>query len=304
MKNIKTKPMLVKKRPNKLRGRFSLRSGSLAIWLMELGKFGHVREKCFYLRTYLKHAKFVSHPPLLCLPPSFTGQFFDGGKKKSVHLKLGQELARENTFISFAEDTSQDFCLYLSSVFLDLSLHAEKHLQLLESRLGVPFTLFGLWQWVGVGLVVKNLPASAGDRKRSELDSWAWKIPWRRKWQPTPVFLPVESHGQRSLSGDTPWGHRESDTIEVTQPRILYSKSSWNFLEIILFRNSILSVIHFLLLLIIRQKLWVESQEEMGRYLYKTQEIKPVNPKGNQPSISIGRTVAEAPVFWPPDAKR
>ena len=39
MKNIKTKPMLLKKRPNKLRGRFSLGSGSLAIWLMELGKF-------------------------------------------------------------------------------------------------------------------------------------------------------------------------------------------------------------------------------------------------------------------------
>ena len=32
--------------------------------------------------------------------------------------------------------------------------------------------------------------------------------PWRRKWQPTPVFLPGESHGQRSLVGYTPWGHR------------------------------------------------------------------------------------------------
>ena len=104
---------------------------------MELGKFGHVKEKCFYLRTYLKHAKFVSHPPLL-------GSSLMG-KKKSVHLKLGQELARENTFISFAKDTSQDFCLYLSSVSLDLSLRAEKHLQLLESRLGMTFTLFGLW---------------------------------------------------------------------------------------------------------------------------------------------------------------
>ena len=80
---------------------------------------------------------FFSHPPLL--GSSLMGE------KKSVHLKLGQELAGENTFISFAEDTSQDFCLYLSSVFLDLSLHAEKHLQLLESRLGVTFTLFGLW---------------------------------------------------------------------------------------------------------------------------------------------------------------
>ena len=38
----------------------------------------------------------------------------------------------------------------------------------------------------------------------------------RRKWQPTPVFLPGESHGQRSLVGYSPWGHKESDTTEVT----------------------------------------------------------------------------------------
>ena len=39
-------------------------------------------------------------------------------------------------------------------------------------------------------------------------------ISWSRKWQPTPVFLPGESHGQRSLSGYSPWGHKESDTTE------------------------------------------------------------------------------------------
>ena len=39
---------------------------------------------------------------------------------------------------------------------------------------------------------------------------------WRRKWQPTPVFLPGESHGQRSLVGCSPWGRTESDTTEVT----------------------------------------------------------------------------------------
>ena len=37
---------------------------------------------------------------------------------------------------------------------------------------------------------------------------WVGKIPWRRKWQPTPVFLPGESHGQRSLMGYSPWGHK------------------------------------------------------------------------------------------------
>ena len=37
---------------------------------------------------------------------------------------------------------------------------------------------------------------------------------WRRKWQPTPVFLPGNSHGQRSLAGYSPWGRKESDTTE------------------------------------------------------------------------------------------
>ena len=39
---------------------------------------------------------------------------------------------------------------------------------------------------------------------------------WSRKWQPTPAFSPGESHGQRSLVGYSPWGHKESDTTEVT----------------------------------------------------------------------------------------
>ena len=45
-------------------------------------------------------------------------------------------------------------------------------------------------------------------------DPWVWKIPWRRKWQPIPVFLPGESHGQRRLAGHSPWGQKESDMTE------------------------------------------------------------------------------------------
>ena len=41
---------------------------------------------------------------------------------------------------------------------------------------------------------------------------WVQKIPWRRTWQPTPVFLPRKSQRQRSLAGYSPWGHKESDT--------------------------------------------------------------------------------------------
>ena len=42
--------------------------------------------------------------------------------------------------------------------------------------------------------------------RRSRFDPWIWKIPWRRKWQPPPVFLPGKSHGQRILEGYSPWG--------------------------------------------------------------------------------------------------
>ena len=49
---------------------------------------------------------------------------------------------------------------------------------------------------------------------RPGFDLWVGKIPWRRKWQPTPVLLPGKSHGQRSLVGYGPWGHKESDTTK------------------------------------------------------------------------------------------
>ena len=51
-------------------------------------------------------------------------------------------------------------------------------------------------------------------RKRCGSDPWIRRIPWRRKQQPTPVFLPGKSHGQRSLAGDGPWGRKELDMTE------------------------------------------------------------------------------------------
>jgi len=63
-----------------------------------------------------------------------------------------------------------------------------------------------------VALAVKNPSANAGGVGSVRVG----EIPWRREWQPTPVVLPEEFHGQRSLVGYSPWGHRESDTTEVT----------------------------------------------------------------------------------------
>ena len=63
-----------------------------------------------------------------------------------------------------------------------------------------------------MALVVKNPPAKARDTK----DPWVREILWRRPWRPTPVFLPGESHGQKSLVGYRPLGRKESDTTEET----------------------------------------------------------------------------------------
>ena len=52
--------------------------------------------------------------------------------------------------------------------------------------------------------MLKNLRANAGNFKRHGFNPLVRKIPWRRKWQPIPVFLPRESHGQRSLAGYGP----------------------------------------------------------------------------------------------------
>ena len=52
----------------------------------------------------------------------------------------------------------------------------------------------------------KDLPANAGD---SGFDLWVGKMPWRMTWQPTSVFFLEDPHGQRSLVGCSPWGHKE-----------------------------------------------------------------------------------------------
>ena len=62
----------------------------------------------------------------------------------------------------------------------------------------------------------KELACQCRRCKRHRVGPWVGKIPWRRARQPTPVFLPGESHGQRSPAGYCPQGYTESDTTEVT----------------------------------------------------------------------------------------
>ena len=74
----------------------------------------------------------------------------------------------------------------------------------------LPLDLGSTWGCPG-GLDSKEIACNTGD---PGLIPGGVKIPWRRKWQPTPVFLPGESHGQRSLVGYSPWGCKELDRTE------------------------------------------------------------------------------------------
>ena len=60
-----------------------------------------------------------------------------------------------------------------------------------------------------VAQTVKNSP-----EKRPGFSPWLGRIPWRREWQPTPVFLPGAFHGQRSLMCYSPWDGKESDVTD------------------------------------------------------------------------------------------
>ena len=67
---------------------------------------------------------------------------------------------------------------------------------------------------------IRRFPGGSGSKeaawnyRRPRFNPWVGKIRWTRKWQPTPVFLPREFHGQRSLVGYSPWGYKESDPTE------------------------------------------------------------------------------------------
>ena len=68
-------------------------------------------------------------------------------------------------------------------------------------------TCLGLPQWLSWQRICLQC-------RRPGFNPWVGKIPWRRKWQPTPVCLPGEFHEQRSLAGYSPWASKESDKTE------------------------------------------------------------------------------------------
>ena len=105
---------------------------------------------------------------------------------------------------------------------------------------GMSMGLVGLW---AASLLMCRWLSSkeyACQYRRCRSDIWVGRVPWKGKWQPTPVFLPGKSHRQRSLTGYNLWGHRRVGHNLVTKQqqqqnfinrktwRINNKKSSWN----------------------------------------------------------------------------
>ena len=90
--------------------------------------------------------------------------------------------------------------------------HHRKWKESLQNRKQIckSYILFGLPRWHSG----KEPTRQCRRYKRHGFNPWVRKIPWSRKWQPTPVFLPGKSHGQGSLAGYSPWSGKQSDVTE------------------------------------------------------------------------------------------
>ena len=101
---------------------------------------------------------------------------------------------------------------------------------------GSQFTYFWslTWRFLSITLLASNrLPwwlrrySVCLQCGRPRFDPWVRKILWRRKWQPTPVYLPRESHGQKSLVGYSLWGRKELDTTERLHSLVPTKTQCW-----------------------------------------------------------------------------
>ena len=120
----------------------------------------------------------------------------------SINLSLNHHLKLSDVEMVTEVFTCRPRCQSPSHIVLKAGQKFFNSLILLFSRQG-------LWASL-VAQMVKSLPAC----RKPRFNSWVRKIPGRRKQQPTPVFLPVEFHGQRRLAGYSRWDCKESDMTE------------------------------------------------------------------------------------------
>ena len=166
-------------------------------------------------------------PPVLVVPlmvtktPIFSPELLPQTKRPFQHLLL---------------DVLPLRCLLGANNINYLQLIRQKRI-LMEGGRGTSriscFIRFGAWVCIYthtdtyIYIYIYGLPRSEKEpdcQSKRQSERWVWslgwgdprveEIPWRRAWQPTPMFLPGESHGQRSLAGYSPWGCKESGMTE------------------------------------------------------------------------------------------
>ena len=118
--------------------------------------------------------------------------------------------------VSTVQQSESAICIHICPLFW-ISFPFRSPQKIEQSSLcctvGSPqLSIFTQYQWVSG----KESTCQCMRHRRRRFDAWVGSIPWRRKWQPTPVFLPGKFHGQRNLAGYSPWGCKDSDTIEHT----------------------------------------------------------------------------------------
>ena len=127
--------------------------------------------------------------------------------KVLAHYVFFQEFYSFRPYVHFKSIV--DFSVWCKIAVYFTLLHVAVHIAFLFSVLfAIPVHLFLCMIW---WLRQYSICLQCG---RPRFNPWVGKIPWRRKWQPTPVFLPGTFHGLRSLVGYSPWGRKESDMTE------------------------------------------------------------------------------------------
>ena len=105
--------------------------------------------------------------------------------------------------------------------------------------------------------------------KRRSFDPWSGNISSSRKWQPAPVFLPGESHGQRSLAGYSPWSHEESDTTEWVSTSTTATITILNNrlkLQVVMVVIIVVGIIYFCFLSVLAPWYWKYLDYPLDKY--------------------------------------
>ena len=144
---------------------------------------------------------------LLCIPAK-------SGPTKADRF-LSPQFESSNTWPGFSDFLLPYFCQWVSLK----QLFPESNQLWARDKVGLP-------RWLS-----DKEPAC--QCRRHGFYSWVWKIHWRRKWQPTPVFLPGTSHRQRSLARYSPCGCKESDTVTKQQQREVFISEGRSFGDIV-----------------------------------------------------------------------